>query len=815
MTGEPVGTTVTASDTAPGSEPPLAGIRVVEVGGTLAAAYAGRLLADLGADVTAVQPFGGDVTWRKGPRLGPSGPGAFGAYLHAGKRAVAAAPGDESIRRLAVGADVVVVDLGGSLVDADWANTVAESSPSTIVVMLSDFGSTGPWAQRPGGDLVVMALAGMLSIMSTNPLEGPLRPIRYRTELSQVFAACNGVLATLGALVARLGHGAGDLIDVSAMEAVVGSTATALPAWTYNGTLVEPGGRRGVCPWAIYDGIDGRFLVQITEDSQWRLLVKLMGDPEWGHLEMFATTADRIEQMESVEALVASALAEFEVDDFLQRAHEAGVPACRVNTPLDTLAWPQLRARGFFREFEVAGHGRFEAPGAPARFDGATIGSDPTAVPPTAFAPITDLIGSDTPEDVPTRLPMNEIDPVERRAPLDGIRVVDLTWVWAGPFAAMMLAHLGAEVIKVESEARPDVTRILGPFADEVPGLDRSGFFNQFNLGKQSVRVDPTTTEGKRVLADLIATADLVVDNMRPGALARMGFPPERLDELSPGIVATSMTGFGLTGPEADHQAYGSLIDATSGQVAATGMPGGGWTEVPMSLPDPCSGLHAAIAMVAALYRRRATGSGGSVECSMVESWIAGLSSAVLHAAVTGQDPPLVGCRDETMSPHGVFRCDGDYEWIALAVRDDEEFSTLLDCIGAADHPQASRWSDLESRRRDEDVIERLVESWTSQRTAEDVERIWTGAGLAAARVRRMDEVARCAHLEARGYFAELDHASVGVRRLGGTAWTCTRAAVGPFRSAPTFGEHTDAVLSSIGYDADERARLRSDGILR
>ena len=184
-----------------------------------------------------------------------------------------------------------------------------------------------------------------------------------------------------------------------------------------------------------------------------------------------------------------------------------------------------------------------------------------------------------------------------------------MTWVWAGPFAAMQLAHLGADVIKIESRSRVDVTRRLGPFVDEVPGVDRSGYFNQFNQGKRSVCLDPTTAEGKAVLARLLAGADVVIDNMRAGALARMGFDDARLRQLNPDIVAVAMTGYGETGPERDKLAYGSLIDALAGVTAATGPVGGRPTEIPMSLPDPSAGLHAAIGTIAALYRLRTAAS--------------------------------------------------------------------------------------------------------------------------------------------------------------------------------------------------------------
>ena len=187
-------------------------------------------------------------------------------------------------------------------------------------------------------------------------------------------------------------------------------------------------------------------------------------------------------------------------------------------------------------------------------------------------------------------------------APLAGLRVVDMTWVWAGPFGAMQLAHLGADVVKIESRSRVDVTRRLGPFVDGVPGIDRSGYFNQFNQGKRSVCLDPTTQRGQgraRPAAGRAPTSSSTT--CAPAPSARMGFDDARLRQLNPDIVAVAMTGYGETGPEKDKLAYGSLIDALAGVTAATGPVDGPPTEVPMSLPDPSAGLHAALGTTAAL----------------------------------------------------------------------------------------------------------------------------------------------------------------------------------------------------------------------
>ena len=197
---------------------------------------------------------------------------------------------------------------------------------------------------------MALAESGMLSVLSTNPADGPLSPIRLRGELTEVFAGLHAAIAAVGALHARLRDGRGQRIDVAALEAMVTTMATALPTVTYAGLVPVAGGARGVCPWGIYDCRDGAFLVQCTEDGQWRALVKMLGDPDWGHLEVFATTAQRVEQYDVIEDLVREAVADMTVAEFLATAHEEGVPACRVHSPAEAMAWEQLGVRHSFRE---------------------------------------------------------------------------------------------------------------------------------------------------------------------------------------------------------------------------------------------------------------------------------------------------------------------------------------------------------------------------------------------------------------------------------------------------------------------------------
>ena len=581
---------------------PLAGVRVLELGDDLAAAYTGRLLADLGADVVKVEPPGGDPLRHRGPYVGGSDPerSAGFAYFCAGKRSVVA--DTAAVAALAAAADVVVQSTaGGERWLPDEALAAAEAAnPGLISASISTFGGGGPTS-----DLLALAAGGLLSVNATDPDVARGTPLRYRGEFSSIHAACDAALAILGALHARLADGRGQRLDVSAQAATAGILATAMAIWLYTGGLPAKDGVRSVVPWGFFECADGFVLIQVTEDAQWFNLRRIIGEPAWAQPDLFDTTAMRSQLQDVVHSMLAGELTRFTVEELLDACHREGVAAARVQTAADLLAWPHLRARGYFAPIELAGAPgvAFEAPTPPWRYTG-------TPRPARRISP---ALGAHTAEVLAEWQPRPTVavsSEASAAAPLAGLRVVDMTWVWAGPFAGMQFAHLGADVVKLESTSRIDVTRRLGPFADGEVDLDRSGYFNQYNQGKRSVVLDVKQPQGMALLKRIVATADLIIDNMRPGSLARMGLDMDTLRALNPRIVAVAMSGFGEDGPERDRMAYGSIIDALSGVAASNGAPGGGPTDFPMSLPDPAAGIHAAIAATAALYRVRCGGPG-------------------------------------------------------------------------------------------------------------------------------------------------------------------------------------------------------------
>ncbi len=826
---DPTPTAVT-SDGTPVAQP-LTGLRVLECGDTIASAYAGRLFADLGADVVLVEDLGGHPLRHVGPFLagvpGRERSGGFAAFA-ASKRSVvvdvASAASTTTLTALATAADVLIrsTEDGRDWLDDAALAAVRITNPGLIVVDVSCFGRIGRDGEdrHPNSDLLALAAGGLLSLNATVHGGEHATPLRYRGELSSIHAAGDAVVAALGALFERRRSGLGQRIDVSAQAAVASILATAVATYAYTGDVAVHDGRRGVAPWAFYPCRDGIVLVQITEDSQWHAFVELLGSPEWGTLEVFATNTLRIESMDLLDPLVSELTAGFTTAELLEACHAKGVAAALIHTAADLLQWEHLAARGFFETVPVHDRGTVTAvtvPGTPWRFHrtGRVRRGAPPRLGEHDDRAVTDWTTSPPVQSVTAEPHRAEATSSPVPPPLAGVRVVDFTWVWAGPYASMQLAHLGAEVVKIESSERLDVTRLLGPWADQQPGKDRSGYFNQYNLGKQSVVLDVRHPDGLALLRRMLATADVVIDNRRAGTLARMGFSYEELRALNPRIVAVAMTGFGEDGPERDRMAYGSIIDALSGVASANGAVAGGPTDFPMSLPDPCAGIHAAIATLAALHRARETGHGERVECSMLEASVAAFPWPVLYQGVEGRPAPVIGNRDDRRAPHDVYRCQGHYEWVALYAGDDDDFARLAEAIGRADLASHPRFATAAARGIHADELDAIIGAWTAPRTPDEAAAALRAAGVPAERVAQIPHLFTDGALRSRGFFVAHEHPAVGVRELPGPAWVTERSPMVAAIAAPCHGAHSRSVLQRwLAVTDDELDRLGAAGVI-
>lgn len=400
--------------------------------------------------------------------------------------------------------------------------------------------------------------------------------------------------------------------------------------------------------------------------------------------------------------------------------------------------------------------------------------------------------------------------------PLEGIRVADFTWVWAGPFCTLQLAHLGAEVIRVESATRTCVTRLLPPFAEGKPGPNRSGYFNQYNQGKLSLALDLKQPDALAVAKDLVAQCDIVCENFAAGVMDRMGLGYDVLRRLRPDLIMIALSGYGASGPDAEFVSYGPAQVPLSGMSSLTGYAGWPPMHVGISYGDPTGGLHGAVAVLAALWHRAATGEGQYIDLSQWETSIATLGEGVLEQSLTGAQPPRAGNRDPHMAPHGIFRCAGDQRWVAIAVRDDAEWRRFAACIGAEELGVDPRFATLAARKANEDALEALVSGWTRPLPDDEVVARLQAARIPAAVAMTNRDIAEDADLQRSGFHVYRDHAEVGRLLHLGIPWQMSDTPCSVQRAAPCLGEHTDDVLRRVvGYDDARIESLRAAGVLR
>jgi benzylsuccinate CoA-transferase BbsF subunit len=398
--------------------------------------------------------------------------------------------------------------------------------------------------------------------------------------------------------------------------------------------------------------------------------------------------------------------------------------------------------------------------------------------------------------------------------PLAGVRVADFSWVWAGPFCTLQLAHLGAEVIRVECRDRPCVTRQIPPFADFEPGLNRSGYFNQYNQGKRSLTLNLKHPRALDVARRLIVRSDVVAENFANGVMERMGVGYEEVRKLRPDAIMVSISGYGRSGPERDFVSYGPATVPLAGFSAVTGYKGGPPMHVGISYGDPTAGLHGALAVLAALCHRRRTGEGQFIDVSLWEASATLLPEALLEYEMNGTEPPRDGNRTPHMAPHGVFRSAGEDRWISIAVGSDEEWRSLVALIGDAELA-SPRYATLADRKRNEDELEERLTRWTTTLPpAEACAKLQAG-GVAAFPTMTNQDLAEDAHLNGRGFFVDLPHPEVGKRHHAGIPWKLSGTPCEVTAPAPCLGQHTHEVLAEVlGYSAAEIAALEAEGAL-
>ena len=397
----------------------------------------------------------------------------------------------------------------------------------------------------------------------------------------------------------------------------------------------------------------------------------------------------------------------------------------------------------------------------------------------------------------------------------DGVKVLDFCWVVIGPMLTRYLADFGASVIRVESKTRLETLRLSQPFKDGVPGVNRSGYFSNYNVNKLGITVNMALPAAREVILPLVSWADVVADNFTPGTMERWGLGAEDLRRINPRIISFSASMLGAGGPHSSQPGYGPVLTSLAGLSHLTG-----WPDRPPSSPYGAYTdfllPHLAIAAItAALEQAERTGKGMHIELSQLEGSLQYLAPVLLDAQANGRAAQRQGNTDPAMAPHAVYRCEGDDAWCAIACESDARWRALCGAMDRGPLAEDTRFETITARKANEGALDAEVEAWTRTLTPSQVMERCQHAGVAAGVVQTCEDLFADPQLRHRGHFVWLDHPEIGVHATDGNAFTLSATPAVYERPAPLLGEHTRQVCREVLRLSDERIdELYEAGVL-
>ncbi|OBK69666.1 CaiB/BaiF CoA-transferase family protein [Mycobacterium sp. 1165178.9] len=771
----------------------LTGIRVVELAESVAGEYCGKLLADFGAEVIKIEaPQGGSATRAMAPILADGCEGsALFAYLNTNKRSVVLDLGSaadvERLHRLIDTADAVIEGRSpGS----------SERHPSVVFCSITPYGQ-GVAAEFDNARSINVFHAsgwGYHTPSHPDPAKPPLQgPGHF---LGDYEAGLEAALCVVSSLCGRLHTGQGESIDVS-QQAVLVSRADCILGRLVTGEVPAEGAREDydqAGPASFFACADGFVYLYMTSAAHWSGLKTLMGHPEWLNafeddwLE-FSVTAEKVTAFQRG---FASWVAGLPKEQASEKAQRLGVPLVPVNGAADLHHSPQYRRRGFFQQVCHPVLGEAAYPTVPYAFSDS----------PARIASAAPLLGEHTerimgsvhgPRPRPT-VKSAQLKPPKnpRGGPLEGVRIVELTKVWAGPYAGKLLAMLGAEVIKIETAASPEEMRAYGG-----TDINHAPYFLSINPEILSVDLDIKSPEGMARLRELIARSDIVINNLRPGAMERQGLGYEQLAEIKPDIISVSIKMWGNDGPLGHQTGYAPCFAALAGPASLVGYPGGPPLGTSMRYGDSTVGAAAAYAAVVALLHRELSGAGQFVDVSAVETLSSMIGDRLLEQALTGRPLGPSGNAHPDMCPHGCYPCAGA-AWITVAVANDAEWQGLCDGLGAATLADDSRYATGDARHRHAEALDADIARLTRGQDAARLAERLRAAGVPAAKSATSVDVIADQRLWDRGLYRFVTDHREGQRPVLGPSWRMARCPARIERGAPDLGEDTDYVLHEL-----------------
>ncbi|WP_319824033.1 CoA transferase [Thalassovita sp.] len=796
---------------------------------------AGRMLAMMGADVLAIEGKDGNAA-RQQPPFDPSGASLYWQSYGTGRRSLCLDRESEPDRLLAL-ADTadVVLECGTPGVDTFLdTDTLLARNQGLVHAIMTPFGLTGPKAGNASSDLTLWAAGGPL-----NPTES-LAGVPTRLTLPQAWhhAAADAFCGVMVALEARRRGGLGQRVVTSvqasatqctlslSMAAVIGHADYAFRPEIKSKKKKEldlsgSGSRTQRSKWPVKDGLvemhlaigpaAGRFTNSLFKylGSQGAVSQKFQ---EWDWISLPPLIEnDEISEddLEQARDEVAAFFAKITKREAVEIALKHRLMLAPIFDAADLLDSPHAQARGFLQDV-----GALRLPGEIALgYDEGFVPTKPAPYPGEggAVAEAEWLAGRDKQPFAPA----TKLATVAR--PLDTIKVLDLSWVVAGPMIGRNMADFGAKVIRIESRKKPEVARLTGPFPGGTRDLDKSGLYENCNAGKLGLALDLGQPEAKRIVRELAAKVDVVVESFAPGQIDKWGLGYDVLSAENPGLIMLSTSLMGQSGPWSALAGFGNIGAAMSGLQKLAGRIGADPVGPYGPYTDFVAPRLALPVLLAALEDRRTSGTGRALDICQSEAGMQFIAEAFAMASATGVSPVAIGNRDPLIVPNECYRCASSDEagaWIAISVTSDQAWRAFCELPGLQTLANPA-FGTLEGRIASEDEINAIIADWCRGKRAADLEMTLQRAGIAAAVVATAQDLAEDPQLEAWGHFQETPRSDGTVSHYESCRFQLSLTPAKVMRAAPEYGRDTNQVLMEwMGMETAEIDRLDTAGVL-
>jgi crotonobetainyl-CoA:carnitine CoA-transferase CaiB-like acyl-CoA transferase len=795
------------------------------------------VLAGLGADVIKVEPPGGSLSRRDDPlavgEVDDLASLQFQAF-NRGKRSAVLDLDDPAGRQdflaLVASADFVFENAGPGVMDRRRLgfDALRATRPDLVYVALSPFGQTGPYADHLATDLTLAAMGGAMALNG----ERDRRPVRITVPQTWLHAAAESALGALVAHQRRVASGEAQFVDVSVQAAVFWTGLNAMISHAIDGRNIERNGTvlqlsTLVTP-LVYPCADGE-VVLISTSGLLVGLVPWMVDSgavtqEWADAEDWASFEARmltagalVHELPAVREAITVFTEQHSKVELFEGGIARGVTLAPVNTVADVVTLEHLKVRDYWDELVLPSGRALQAPGpfvkasatpiawtrpAPAAGEHTRDVLDGLARPDTPRTPPTVHVNEDrTPARTPTRLP------------LEGVKVADFSWIGVGPITAKALADHGATVVHVESENPADRLRLVGPFKDGVPGMNRCQFFGAFNTSKLSLQLDLKHPVGNEVARQLLAWCDVALDSFTAGTMDELGLGYDVARDLNPSVVMATTCLLGQDGPASRLAGYGYHAAAVSGFYEITG-----WDDRPPAGPfnaytDTIAPRFLTTTLLAALDHRRRTGEGQFIDQAQMESALHFLAPQLLDVQLSGTSARRNGNHDPRRAPHDAYPCAGDDQWCAIAVENDDQWRALRAALGEPAWAADPELDTVAGRLAQTELIDAGLAAFTARYEPLELMAMLQAAGVPAGMVQRSSDHLRDPQLAHRAFFRRLEHPEMGEVPYEGHQYSIRGYDNGPRLPAPCLGEHTYEVLTDVlGMDDDEVTRVLSSG---